>query len=139
MLTQGYSTAATAIGGRHGAVASADGAFRAQLAMPTALGGVGGPGTNPEQLFASAYAACFLEALKRVAAKQGVTLACDTNVTVKVALDGGLETPILCVSVAADLPGQDHAAALDLARRADAVCPYSRVLRGHVDVKVSVS
>jgi Ohr subfamily peroxiredoxin len=137
-MTHRYSTEATAIGGRHGAVASADGALKAQLSVPRAMGGAGGSGTNPEQLFAAAYAACFLEALKTVAAEAGETVAPDANVTVSVTLESALECPILGVAVAVDLPGQDHAAAVALARRAHDVCAYSRVLRGHLDVHVSV-
>ena len=133
-----YRTQATAVGGRHGAVTSSDGALRAWLSKPAALGGAGGPGTNPEQLFAGAYAADFLEALKVAAADAGETLARDANVTVSVTLESALEVPILSVAVAVDLPGQDHAAAVALARRAHALCPYARVLRGHLEVQVSV-
>jgi osmotically inducible protein OsmC len=133
-----YRTEATAIGGRHGAVASADGALKARLSKPRALGGKGGPGTNPEQLFAGAYAADFLEALKVAAADAGETLADDANVTVSVTLESALEVPILSVTVAVDLPGQDHDTAVALACRARASCPYSRVLGGHLEVQVSV-
>ena len=133
-----YRTEATAIGGRHGAVASADGALKALLSKPAALGGRGGSGTNPEQLFAGAYAAGFLEMLKRVAAEAGETVTEDANVTVTVTLEEALEVPLLCVAVAVDLPGHDHATAMVLARRAHELCPYSRVLRGHLDVQVAV-
>jgi len=138
-MNTAYRTEATAIGGRHGAVASIDGALKALLSKPATLGGKGGPGTNPEQLFAAAYAAGFLEALKRVAAQAGETLASDANVTVSVSLEAAFEVPFLGVAVSVDLPGQDHAAAMSLARRAHEICPYSRALRGHLDVSVSVS
>ena len=134
-----YRTEATAIGGRHGAVASVDGALKALLSKPVALGGKGGKGTNPEQLFAAAYAAGFLEALKRAAAEVGETLATDANVTVRVSLEPSFEVPCLGVAISVDLPGLDHATAVVLARRAHETCPYSRALRGHLDVSVSVS
>jgi Ohr subfamily peroxiredoxin len=139
MRTATYRTEATAIGGRHGAVASVDGALKALLSKPEALGGKGGKGTNPEQLFAAAYAAGFLEALKRAAAEVGEIVATDASVTVHVALEPAFEVPCLGVAISVDLPGQDHATAMALARRAHELCPYSRVLRGHLDVVVSVS
>ena len=76
-----YRTEATASGGRTGTVASADGAFRAVLVTPKELGGAGGAGTNPEQLFASGYAACFLGALKFVAGQRKVRVAEESSVT----------------------------------------------------------
>jgi len=139
MTSFAYRTQATAIGGRHGAVASVDGALKAQLSAPRELGGSGGPGTNPEQLFAAAYAASFLEALKGVAAADGETLAPDANVTVTVAFESAGEIPCLSATVAVDLPGRDQASALALARRAQDACAYSRALRGHLDVKVTAA
>ncbi len=133
-----YTTQATAVGGRTGSVASADGAFNARLDKPAALGGFGGPGTNPEQLFAGAYAACFLDALKRAAEEIGETLTGDSNVTVDVTLESDLDAAALAVAVAVDLPGQRHADAVVLACRAHELCPYSRILHGHLDVRVSV-
>jgi Ohr subfamily peroxiredoxin len=133
-----YRTQATAVGGRVSAVASVDGALKAQLSAPREKGGKGGTGTNAEQLFAAAYAASFLEALKSAAAEAGETLACDANVTVTVTLEGDAEIPSLSAVVAVDLPGQDRAAAVALARKAHAVCPYSHALPGHLDAQVVV-
>lgn len=133
-----YRTQATAIGGRVSAVATVDGALKAQLSAPREKGGRSGQGTNAEQLFAAAYAASFLEALKAAAAEAGKTLACDANVTVTVTLDGEAEIPSLTAVVAVDLPGQDHASAVALARKARATCPYSHALPGHLDTQVVV-
>lgn len=127
-----YRTQATAVGGRHSAVASVDGSLKAQLSPP------GGPGTNAEQLFAAAYAASFLEALKVAAADAGHTLANDANVTVTVTLEAESEIPSLSAVVAVDLPGQDRPAAIALARTAHAACPYSHALPGHLDARVVV-
>lgn len=130
-----YRTQATAIGGRHSAVASVDGSLKAQLSE---RGSAGGAGTNAEQLFASAFAASFLGALKHAAADAGQTLAPDANVTVTVSLDSDMEAPLLSARVSVDLPDLDHAAALALARKAHKVCPYVHILPGHFDVQVSV-
>jgi Ohr subfamily peroxiredoxin len=134
-----YRTQATAIGGRHGAVASVDGALKALLSVPREFGGKGDGGTNPEQLLAAAYAASFLEAVKTVAAEAGLALAADANVTVTVTLHRSDEAARLEAAVAVDLPHQDHAAAVALTRRAHDVCPYSRALCGRLEVAVSVS
>jgi Ohr subfamily peroxiredoxin len=133
-----YRTQATAVGGRQSAVASADGSLRAQLSAPRERGGAGGPGTNAEQLFASAFAASFLEALKAAAADAGVTLARDANVTVTVGVDDEGETPALTAHLSLDLPGLDRVATLALARKAHQACPYVRMLPGHFDIQVSV-
>src|ERR1700751_5207531 len=87
-----YQTQATAIGGREGSAASVDGLLRVNLAMPEALGGQGGRGTNPEQLFAAGYAACFLSAIRHIAAQEKAAITDDANVTATIGLgarDGG--------------------------------------------------
>src|SRR6185437_10025486 len=94
-----YETEATAIGGRMGSTASVDGALRVRLAMPKALGGPGGEGSNPEQLFAAGYAACFLSAVKDAAAKERAVIANDANVTATVGLGMREDGPGLCLQV----------------------------------------
>ncbi|WP_426611911.1 organic hydroperoxide resistance protein [Bradyrhizobium sp. McL0616] len=136
-----YETQATAIGGRGGAAASEDGALRVRLAMPEALGGRGGEGTNPEQLFAAGYAACFLSAIKSVATQENITITDDANVTATVGLgvrDGepgfGLE-----IALGVDLPGVDRATAERFVVAAQQACPYSNATRGNVDVRVRIA
>ncbi|MBR0778021.1 organic hydroperoxide resistance protein [Bradyrhizobium diazoefficiens] len=133
-----YETQATAVGGRDGAAATADGKWRFNLSIPRELGGHGGDGVNPEQLFALGYAACFLTAIRQVAAQDRVEIASDTNVTATVALhdrDGHLA---LSVSLLIDLPGIERDAARGLIRRAHETCPYSRATHGNLDVRVEL-
>jgi osmotically inducible protein OsmC len=135
-----YTTRATATGGRSGSARSEDGALAVTLTTPKALGGDGAAGTNPEQLFAAGYSACFLGALKFVAGQQGAKIAPETTVTASVGVgpreDGGgfgLE-----VALAVHLPGLEQAIAEDLVAKAHIVCPYSHATRGNLDVKLSV-
>lgn len=135
-----YTTRATATGGRDGRAATEDQAFAVKLATPRALGGAGGEGNNPEQLFAAGYAACFLSAVKYVAAQAKARIADDSSVTATLGVgprdDGqgfGLD-----VALAVRLPGLERAAAEDLVARAHVVCPYSHATRGNVDVRLTV-
>ena len=136
-----YATTVTSSGGREGHVRSVDGVLDLPLSMPKELGGSGKPGTtNPEQLFAAGYAACFENALLRAAREQKVKLS-GSSVTATVGIgrreDGrfGLE-----VALAAKLDGVGRAEAEALARAAhEEICPYSRAVRGNVDVAVSVA
>ncbi len=135
-----YSAQATAIGGRNGQAATADGAFRAKLTEPKALGGPGGDGVNPEQLFATGYAACFLNALKLIASKDEIDLGDAANVTATVGIgereqgDGfGLQ-----VSIAVDLPGVSCDVARRLVAEAQNVCPYSHIASAGYDLNLSV-
>lgn len=136
-----YATQATATGGREGSAATNDGRLSVTLSTPKELGGAGGAGTNPEQLFASGYSACFLGALKYVAAQSKIAIPADATVTANVAIgareDGtgfGLE-----VAITAAIPGLDRAVAEDLVARAHIVCPYSHATRGNINVAVSVA
>jgi lipoyl-dependent peroxiredoxin len=136
-----YTTTATATGGRDGKASTADGAFAVTLATPKELGGGGGPGNNPEQLFAAGYAACFLGALKFVAGKEKVTISADAAVTTTVGIgprdDGtgfGLD-----VGISVALPGLDRAQAEDLVAKAHVVCPYSHATRGNINVRLAVA
>ncbi|AEI63028.1 organic hydroperoxide resistance protein [Corallococcus macrosporus] len=135
-----YSTAATTHGGRDGRVKSEDGVLDLPLAMPKALGGAGGAVTNPEQLFAAGYSACFESALRLVARMQGKSLGSDAGVRATVTIgktpDGGFG---LAVELQGLLPGIPNEEAQQLMEAAHQVCPYSKATRGNIDVKVSVA
>lgn len=129
-----YTATATATGGREGRASSSDQALDVQLSTPRELGGAGGPGTNPEQLFAAGYSACFLGALKFVAGKQKVALPADTRITGKVGIGQipsgfGIEAE-LTVSA----PGIARDVLQGLVDQAHVVCPYSNATRGNIDV-----
>ena len=135
-----YSTKVTAIGGRNGTIKSDDGLLALSLALPKSLGGLGGA-TNPEQLFAGGYSACFENALLHVSHDAGSPLRDDAvEVTAEVGLDrnaaGGF---VLAVALAVTIRGVDKAKAEDLVQRAHRICPYSNAIRGNVDVAISVS
>lgn len=136
-----YSTKGWATGGRTGKAQSEDGRISVTLDTPKELGGSGGDGTNPEQLFAMGYSACFLGALKAVAGKEKIKIPEDTKVTATVGIgprdDGkgfGLD-----VALAISIPGLEKDAVEDLVQKAHIVCPYSDFSRGNVDVKLSVA
>lgn len=124
-----YTANASAFGGRAGTAKSDDGHLDVTLTTPKALGGDGAPGTNPEQLFAAGYSACFLGALKFVAGAEKVKLPENTTVSAKVGIgprDGGFEVhPEIFVTI----PDLDRAVAEDLVAKAHQVCPYSHALR----------
>lgn len=133
-----YRATATSTGGREGSSASDDGRLAVKLSTPKELGGGGGDGTNPEQLFAVGYSACFLGALKFVAGQQKVAIPADTTITGKVGIGQipggfGIEAELII-----KIPGLDHAAAVDLVEKAHQVCPYSNATRGNIDVKLTV-
>jgi osmotically inducible protein OsmC len=134
-----YTTSATATGGRDGRARTEDGSFEVTLATPKELGGAGGPGNNPEQLFASGYAACFIGAMKFVASQGGPKVPADTSVKATVGIgpraEGGFG---LEVALNIALPGLDRAAAEDLVAKAHQVCPYSNATRNNIDVKLNL-
>jgi Ohr subfamily peroxiredoxin len=134
-----YRTSARATGGRDGHSATLDGALDVKLTTPKELGGAGGDGVNPEQLFAAGYAACFLGALKLVASKSGVKVSSDAAVTSTVGIGpraaGGFG---LEIALAVSLPGIAREQAEGLVAKAHEVCPYSNATRNNVDVKLSV-
>lgn len=135
-----YQAQATAIGGRDGSAASADRRLRVQLSKPAALGGAGGAGTNPEQLFAVAYAACFLSSIRHIAAREAIELCADSNVTATVGLGGDADAAAaLQVTLSIDLPDVDRTTAERLVTQAHEACPYSRAMRRNVAVKIVVS
>ncbi|KRW71401.1 organic hydroperoxide resistance protein [Pseudomonas sp. TTU2014-105ASC] len=129
-----YTATATAAGGREGRASSSDQALDVQLSTPRELGGAGGPGTNPEQLFAAGYSACFLGALKFVAGKQKVALPADTRITGKVGI-GQIPTGFgIEAELTISAPGIARDVLQELVDQAHVVCPYSNATRGNIDV-----
>jgi len=134
-----YTATATATGGAGAGVSTSDNRLELGLSVPAALGGDDGPGTNPEQLFASGYAACFQEALEAVA-RLGGTEVGSWSVTVTTSLVGHLtEGMDLTAHVAVTMPGVDDETAADLVDRAYAACPYSRAVDGRVERDVVIT
>jgi Ohr subfamily peroxiredoxin len=132
-----YTTAATVHGGREGHVQSSDGFLQADLRLPEEMGGPGGAGTNPEQLFAAGYAACFESALRMVARLQRKPLS-DAHITARVSLNStDAKTYVLSVELEGKLEGVSHEDAAALMHAAHEVCPYSNATRGNIDVKLS--
>lgn len=130
-----YRAEATATGGR---AAASDGKFDLGLSTPRELGGAGGAGTNPEQLFAGGYAACFIGAMKFVAMQKKVALPADTSITGFVGIGQipagfGIE-----VELKVSIPGMARADAEALVHAAHQVCPYSNATRGNVDVTLTI-
>jgi Ohr subfamily peroxiredoxin len=133
-----YRAAATATGGRDGRAVSSDNVLDVKLATPRELGGAGGAGTNPEQLFAAGYSACFIGALKFVAARDKVALPADTSITGQVGI-GAIPTGFgIEVDLNIALPGLDRAVAQSLVDKAHIVCPYSNATRGNIDVRLNL-
>ncbi|EWY38167.1 Organic hydroperoxide resistance protein [Skermanella stibiiresistens SB22] len=135
-----YSTKARATGGRDGKATTDDGLLSVSLATPKELGGPGGA-TNPEQLFAAGYSACFVGAMKFVAGKTKIAIPADASVSATVGIgarDDG-EGFGITVALAVDLPGMERAAAEDLVARAHKVCPYSHATKGNIEVTTTIS
>ncbi|NYD22997.1 Ohr family peroxiredoxin [Kineococcus aurantiacus] len=131
-----YEATSTAWGGRDGRVTSSDDRLDLDLSVPRGLGGDDGPGTNPEQLFATGYAACFHSALKAVARARKVDVT-DSAVSVTVGVTGSLAEGIdLTVAIEAQLPGVPEQTAHELLDAAHQMCPYSRATRGNVQQDV---
>ena len=134
-----YTTAATATGGRDGEAATKDGSFKVKLSTPKELGGGGGTGNNPEQLFASGYAACFIGAMKFVAGQSKQPVPADTAVTATVGIgprsEGGFG---LDIGLEISLPGLSKDEAQKLVDQAHQVCPYSNATRNNVPVRLTL-
>ena len=133
-----YRAHAQATGGRDGRAISSDNVLDVKLTTPKELGGAGGTGTNPEQLFAAGYSACFLGAMKFVAAQQKIVLPADTRIEGSVGIGPipagfGIE-----VALTISVPGMERAAAEALVAKAHEVCPYSNATRGNIDVTLTV-
>ena len=136
-----YTAVATATdGGRNGHTRTDDGKVDVELSMPEALGGPGGPGTNPEQLFAAGYAACFANAMRSAARRDGDESVVDgSTVTARVdigAIGGGRFG--LAAALEVSVPRLTQAEAEDLVARAHDRCPYSNATRGNIEVQLVV-
>jgi osmotically inducible protein OsmC len=133
-----YTAEATAVGGREGHARTSDGKVDIDLDVPAEMGGTGGPGTNPEQLFATGYAACFQSAILRYATTRKLDLS-DSRVTARVGI-GTLKSGGLGLAAALDLdaPQLSRAEAVYLMERAHESCPYSRATRGNIEVTLTV-
>ena len=135
-----YRTSASATGGRDGSARTEDGSFQVQLSTPKELGGAGGPGANPEQLFAAGYSACFIGALKVAGGQLKLKVPADTTVTATVGIgprsEGGFG---ITADLKVRLPGLDRAEAERLVEAAHQICPYSNATRGNVDVGLTLA
>lgn len=135
-----YTAEATAIGkGRNGEVHSSDGVLDEKLAVPKEMGGPGGSHTNPEQLFAAGYAACFHNALLRIARESEVDLGDNTSVRASVGIGKVEDKFHLTVVLNAYLPGVEQGRADQLVAQAHQICPYSNATRGNIAVEVTAS
>lgn len=136
-----YTAHAHTTGGRAGGTSKTDdGRLDVTLDTPKAMGGNDGPGTNPEQLFAAGYSACFLGALKAIARGEKVTLPDDTTIDAAVSFGENAKGPgfAIAVELKINVPGIDRAQAEDLVHKAHQICPYSNATRGNVDVTLTV-
>ncbi len=138
-----YTAHAHTTGGRTGTSKTDDGRLEVTLDTPKAMGGNDGPGTNPEQLFAAGYSACFLGALKAVARGEKVKIPDEATIDAAVSFgenaNEGAKGFNIAVELKVTLPGFEKAQAEDLVHKAHEVCPYSNATRGNVDVKLSVA
>jgi Ohr subfamily peroxiredoxin len=134
-----YTAHGKATGGREGAGTSNDGALNVKLSTPKELGGAGGDGTNPEQLFAVGYAACFIGAMKAVAGKMKLAIPADVSIDSSVGI-GPIPAGFgIQVAMTIHLPGMERAVAEQLVAAAHQVCPYSNATRGNIDVTLSIA
>ena len=133
-----YRAEATVTGGRDGRATAADGAIDLKLSTPKELGGAGDDGTNPEQLFAAGYSACFIGALKLVASKEKAKLPDDTRIQGEVGIGPKGEGFGIEATLTVKLPGMDREQAEALVEKAHQVCPYSNATRGNIDVTLDV-
>jgi len=136
-----YTTQATSTGGREGKSNTADGVLAVTLSTPRELGGGGGPGTNPEQLFAAGYSACFLGALKFAAGKAGVRIPAEATVTAKIGIGPRDDQQGFGIEAALTIsaPGVERDVLTKLVDQAHIVCPYSHATRGNIPVTLTVA
>ena len=133
-----YTAHAKATGGRDGRAVSSDGVLDVKLVRPREMGGPGGPGTNPEQLFAAGYAACFIGAMKFVASRDKINLPAELSIEAGIGIGAipngfGIEATLKISA-----PGMSRADAESLVQKAHVVCPYSNATRGNIDVRLIV-
>ena len=133
-----YTAHATSTGGREGTSKSSDGVLELKLTTPKELGGNGAVGTNPEQLFAAGYSACFIGAMKFVAGQQKVALPADTSINADVGIGPIPQGFGIKVSMRVHVPGMERAQAEEIVKAAHVVCPYSNATRGNIDVSLTV-
>jgi lipoyl-dependent peroxiredoxin len=133
-----YRGEATATGGREGTAKASDGRFEIKLSTPKELGGSGGDGTNPEQLFAAGYSACFLGALKAVAGREKIKIPDEATITGTVGIGPIPQGFGIEAELKINLPGMDRNQALGLIEKAHQVCPYSNATRGNLDVRLTL-
>ena len=133
-----YTAEATVTGGHDGHARTSDGRLDVDLDVPAEMGGTGGPGTNPEQLFAAGYAACFQSSMLRFAAGRKLDLS-GSRITARVGI-GPLKTGGFGLAAALDLdaPQIPRDEAVELMQRAHETCPYSRATRGNIEVTLTV-
>ena len=134
-----YATRVTVTGGRDGEAVSEDGHLKVKLGMPKEMGGAGGDATNPEQLFAAGFAACFLSAMKLIANKKKRAISDNPSITAEVAIGPVGDGLALGVTLNVKLPGMNDAQAHELVELAHKMCPYSNATRNNIDVKLNVS
>jgi osmotically inducible protein OsmC len=135
-----YTAHATATGGREGRAVASNNALDVALSTPKELGGAGGAGTNPEQLFAAGYAACFLSAMKLVGGQMKTPIPADASINAAVGIGPNAQGGFgLTVTLAVSTPGMDQAAAQAVVDKAHQVCPYSNATRGNIDVTLTVN
>lgn len=137
-ITPLYTAHATATGGREGTATSDDGKLNVSLSTPKELGGAGGSGTNPEQLFAAGYSACFLGAMKFVAARDKLSIPADVSVQGSVGIGLIPNGFGIAVELKISLPGMERDVAEKLVAAAHIVCPYSNATRNNIDVQLLV-
>jgi len=133
-----YTAQSTATGGRDGRAVSSDGVLNVQLTTPKELGGAGGVGTNPEQLFAAGYSACFIGAMRFVAGKAKVVLPADTSITGHVGIGPIPAGFAIKVQLDIKVPGLPKDQVQKLVEAAHQVCPYSNATRGNIEVALDV-
>lgn len=133
-----YTAKAHTTGGREGRSVTDDGLLDVKLAPPAALGGKGGA-TNPEQLFAAGYSACFMGAIRHVAGQKKVTVPADASIDASVDIGPIPQGFGIAVQMQISLPGLDRAVAQDLVDAAHIVCPYSNATRGNIEVVLTLA
>lgn len=133
-----YTTSAVSTGGREGTSASEDGRLSVALSTPKALGGNDGPGTNPEQLFAAGYSACFIGAMKFVAMGDKIKLPDDLTVTAEVGIGPIPNGFGIRAALTVNVPGVERGVVERLVEKAHQVCPYSNATRGNIEVDLKV-
>lgn len=133
-----YKAVVTSTSGRDGRAVSSDNNLDVKLSTPRELGGAGGAGTNPEQLFAAGYSACFLSALKYVAGQSKIAIPADANIRAEVGI-GQIPAGFgLDVELFIDLPGVSAEVANELVQKAHQVCPYSNATRNSLQVRLTL-